>query len=399
MNRYEYISILANRLEEKRKFIQVVVGSRQVGKTTIIQKFLEGVTSPVINTSADDYVASGGNLFIEQIWIVARSHLQSGAKEVLVVIDEIQKIGGWSETIKKLWDEDTRLGNNIKVVLSGSSRLLIQEGLTESLMGRFELIYVPHWSYSEMKEAFGFTLDQYIYFGAYPGAAEFVNDENRWKNYIRNSIIAPSIMKDILLLTKVEKPALLQQLFELGSYYSSQILSYNSMIGQLSDAGNTTTLAEYLNLLGQSGLLMGLQKYSGSLIRTKGSSPKFQVFNNALMSASSNMTFEEARNNPTVWGRLVESCCGSHIVRLQMLYDYKTHYWREGNDEMDFVIKNKESVSAIEIKSGSRLKNSGAVEFKKRFPSSKVYTVSYQEDPSGLAIPLEKFLGINPGGL
>jgi len=396
VQRTEYIELLKKRFSEKRKFIQVVAGPRQVGKTTLIQQFLESFPNQVINASGDDISPDQSKSFISGLWDRARLMLKSGSKEVLIVIDETQKITGWSETVKKYWDSDTRLKNNIKVLLSGSSRLLIQKGLTESLAGRYELIHVPHWSYSEMKEAFGWTLDQYIYFGAYPGAAELIEDEKRWRTYIKNSIIILSITKDILFMTKVDKPALLQQLFELGSFYSAQIVSFTSMLGQLNDAGNTTTLASYLELLEQAGLLAGLQKYSGSLLHTKGSSPKYQVFNNALMTANYNLSFEDAKKDPALWGRLVESSCGSHIVRLQQSFDYESYYWREKNDEMDFVIKSGADLAAIEIKSGSRFTNSGMAAFKKNYPTGKAYVVSYQDDPSGLAIPMEQFLITKP---
>jgi predicted AAA+ superfamily ATPase len=396
VQRTEYIELLKKRFFEKRKFIQVVAGPRQVGKTTLIQQFLESFPNQIINASGDDISPDQSNSFISGLWDRARLMLKSGSKEVLIVIDETQKITGWSETVKKYWDDDTRLKNNIKVLLSGSPRLLIQKGLTESLAGRYELIPVPHWSYSEMKEAFGWTLDQYIYFGAYPGAAELIEDEKRWRTYIKDSIIIPSITKDILFMTKVDKPALLQQLFELGSFYSAQTVSFTSMLGQLNDAGNTTTLASYLELLEQAGLLAGLQKYSGSLLHTKGSSPKYQVFNNALMTAQYTLSFEDAKKDPALWGRLVESSCGSHIVRLQQSFDYESYYWREKNDEMDFVIKSGANLAAVEIKSRSRFTNSGIAAFRKKYPKGKTYVVSYQDDPSGLAIPMEQFLKTKP---
>ena len=86
-------------------------------------------------------------------------------------------------------------------------------------------------------------------------------------------------------MTRVDKPALLRRLFQLGCLYSGQILSYQKMLGQLTDAGNTTTLAHYLELLSGAGLLTGLNKYSTQLIRQKGSSPKLHVMNTALMTA------------------------------------------------------------------------------------------------------------------
>ena len=241
MERTEFISELEKRLLEKRKFIQVLAGPRQVGKTTIIGQVLERYKNEFISESADN--VSSPQIFIEQIWNTARLKLKSGKEEILIVIDEIQKIPNWSEIVKKFWDEDTKNKLNIKVVLSGSSRLLLEKGLTESLLGRFEIIHVPHWSFSEMWQAFGISLEEYIYFGGYPGASELIKNENRWKMYIRDSIIEASISKDILMLTQIAKPALLKQLFELGTSYSAQILPFNKMLGTLTDAGNTVTLA------------------------------------------------------------------------------------------------------------------------------------------------------------
>ena len=264
MERTRYTEMLRSRLREKRRFIQVLAGPRQVGKSTIIADILPTLEIPCVSESADDITVSG-DAWLKGIWDRARA-LARQHGEALVVVDEIQKIANWSEAVKKLWDDDKKAGANVKVILSGSSRLLLMKGLSESLQGRFELIPVPHWSYGEMKEVFGFSLDEYIYFGSYPGPAGFIRDEKRWKAYIRDSIMEPSLTKDIFMLTPIQKPALLRQLMELGAYYSGQILPFEHMLGQLPDAGNTTTLAYYLDLLRQSGLLAGLQKYSGSKV-------------------------------------------------------------------------------------------------------------------------------------
>ncbi|MBQ9538087.1 MAG: ATP-binding protein, partial [Treponema sp.] len=276
MERSKYISELTKRVSEGRKFIQVVAGARQVGKTTIINQFLGTYPHDYIYESADS-VAGSSQAWIEQVWNSARLKVRTGSPEVLLVIDEVQKLSNWSEIVKKLWDEDSRSKVNIKLILSGSSRLLIKKGLTESLHGRFELIQIPHWSFPEMREAFGLSLEEYIYFGGYPGPAQLIKDEKRWKSYMRESIIETSISKDILMLTTITKPALLRQLFELGAVYSSQILPFNKMLGSLTDAGNTVTLSHYLELLDQTRLLGGLQKYSGSSQRSRASSPKLQV--------------------------------------------------------------------------------------------------------------------------
>lgn len=385
-----YFQTVKERIQEDRKFIQVILGPRQVGKTTMITQLLPQLSIPNLYESADAVLATN-SAWLTQIWESARLQIKvSGAKEFLLVIDEIQKIDNWSEIVKQQWDKDTREKINIKVILLGSSRLLIQKGLTESLAGRFETLYLGHWTYAEMHEAFGWSIEQYVYFGGYPGSATLIDDDERWKNYIKDSLIETSISKDILMLTRVDKPALLKRLFELGSLYSGQILSYTKIIGQLHDAGNTTTLANYLNLLSDCGLLGGLDKYAGDIIRKRGSSPKFQVYNNALITSQSNETYEKAIVNPELWGRLVESSVGAHLINNSISERYNLYYWREGNHEVDFVLEKGDKVIGLEVKSGMKAENAGMSVFAEKFHPEKVLLVG-----TG-GIPYEEFLKINP---
>ena len=394
MERTKYTGLLKSRIAERRRFIQVLAGPRQVGKTTILSDVVGKLSINYLNVSTDDMDDSGDRWLARQ-WSMARN-LASIHGESLLVVDEIQQIPNWSRLVKRLWDEDTRLKNNVKVVLSGSSRLLLMKGLSESLMGRFELISVPHWSYAEIKEVFGFSLDEFIYFGAYPGAASLYEDEKRWRTYIKSSIVEPSITKDILMLTPIHKPALLRQLMDLGSSYSGQVLPYDHMLGQLTDAGNTTTLANYLVLLRQSGLLAGLEKYSGSEVRKRASSPKLQVFNNALFSSAHRTSFAAARRDSTFWGRLVESAVGAHLINSIPSDSISLGYWREGPDEVDFVISDDKDMAAFEVKSGDRTHGRGMDLFLKRYPDARVYSVSAQGAPGSALIPLEKFLLSDP---
>ncbi|MEL7601239.1 MAG: AAA family ATPase [Proteiniphilum sp.] len=383
-----YLETVKKRIEEPRKFIQVILGPRQVGKTTMITQLLHQLTISNLYESADA-ISATNSAWLMQIWESARLRMKaSEATEFLLVIDEIQKIDNWSEIVKQQWDKDTREKINIKVILLGSSRLL--QGLTESLAGRFETMYLGHWTYTEMQEAFGWSIEQYVYFGGYPGSATLINDEERWKNYIKDSLIETSISKDILMLTRVDKPALLKRLFELGSLYSGQILSYTKIIGQLQDAGNTTTLANYLKLLSDCGLLGGLDKYAGDIIRKRGSSPKFQVYNNALITSQTNDTYEKAIINPELWGRLVESSVGTHLINNSISERYNLYYWREGNHEVDFILEKGDKVIGLEVKSGMKAENTGMGIFAEKFHPEKVLLVG-----TG-GIPYEEFLKINP---
>lgn len=385
-----YLKLVKARIEEQRKFIQVILGPRQVGKTTMITQLLSQASIPNLYESADAITATN-SAWLMQVWEAARLRMKaSNASEFLLVIDEIQKIDNWSEVVKQQWDKDTRENLIIKVIILGSSRLLIQKGLTESLAGRFETLYLEHWSFPEMQEAFGWNIEQYVYFGGYPGSAMLINDEERWKNYIKDSLIETSISKDILMLTRVDKPALLKRLFELGCLYSGQILSYTKIIGQLQDAGNTTTLANYLKLLSDCGLLGGLDKYAGDIIRKRGSSPKFQVHNNALITSQGNDSYEKAIINPELWGRLVESSVGTHLINHSISEKYNLYYWREGNNEVDFVLEKGDKVIGLEVKSGMKADNAGMGIFAEKFLPEKVLLVG-----TG-GIPYDEFLKINP---
>lgn len=343
-------AVLAARLRQPRRFIQAVTGPRQVGKSTLVQQAVESLKAPVRYASADEPTLRGAEWIVQQ-WDAARLDVAGNAGAVLV-LDEIQKIPGWSETTKRLWDEDTRARRPLKVVLLGSAPLLIAQGLTESLAGRFETITLSHWSLGEMQAAFGWTLEEFIYYGGYPGAAPLIQDPGRWRRYILDSLIETAIARDVLLLTRVDKPALLRRLFELACRYSGQVLSYTKMLGQLQDAGNTTTLAHYLDLLAGAGMVCGVPKYAGDVARSRGSSPKLQVLNTALMTATSGLALDDARTNREFWGHLVESAVGAHLANAALRGECTVHYWRDRNHEVDFVVQAGRRLTAIEVKSG-----------------------------------------------
>lgn len=356
--------------------MQVVAGPRQVGKSTLVQQVTEGLAAAVRYASADEPTLRGPE-WIAQQWEAARLIArEGGTRGAVLALDEIQKIPGWSEAVKRLWDEDTRRGVPLRVVLLGSAPLLIARGMSESLAGRFELLHLPHWSFAEMRAAFGFGLDEYLYFGGYPGAASLIHEPERWRRYIVDSLIETSVSRDVLLLTRVDKPALLRRLFDLACRYSGQILSYTKMLGQLHDAGNTTTLAHYLDLLAGAGLVCGVQKFAGDAARSRGSSPKLQVLNSALMSAVSGLSFEEARSDREFWGRLTESAVGAHLANAAAEGECAVFYWRERNREVDFIVKAGQRVVAIEVKSGrTREMPAGAAAFAEAFKPKRTLLV------------------------
>jgi predicted AAA+ superfamily ATPase len=378
-------ALLAERLAEPRRFIQVVAGPRQVGKSTLVQQVTAQLRVPIRYVSADEPTLRGPE-WISQQWEAARIEVTRKAGAVLV-LDEIQKITAWSETDKRLWDEDTRKRRPLKVILLGSAPLLMAQGLTESLAGRFETLRLPHWSFTEMRTAFGWSLDQYLYFGGYPGAAPLIHDPARWSRYIADSLIETSISRDVLLLSRVDKPALLRRLFELACRYSGQVLSYTKMIGQLQDAGNTTTLAHYLDLLAGAGMVCGLPKYAGDAARSRGSSPKLQVLNTALMSVTAGVSPNEARADREFRGRLIESAVGAHLANAAAVGGCELYYWRDRGHEVDFVVKAHSRLTAIEVKSGRAPQaHAGSAAFAAAFKTERTILVG------GDGISVEEFL-------
>lgn len=344
------VGTLLDRVHENVSFIQILIGPRQVGKTTALLQVCEELDYP------HHYISAESNLdatttWLESQWNAARV-LAKENKKALLIIDEAQNIIGWQNKVKALWDEDRKNQTELAVVISGSSALLLKSGSEESLAGRFELSVLRQWSFNEMKKCFNFNLKQFLVFGGYPGAAKLVADEERWNNYIRNSLIDTAINKDILALNKINKPALLRQMFLAISEKPARILSYNKMLGQLTDAGNTTTLSHYKQLCEDAYLLKGLEKWSGSAERRRSSSPKWILLDNSLITAPSQIYKNEWENNKD-YGFLLENAVGAHLCSLVP----EIYYWREKHYEVDFIVPWKSKLLAIEVKSGTRNRN------------------------------------------
>ena len=396
-------------LEPNPEHMIAIFGPRQAGKTTIVRQALAqtrlpgrylGVDEPDYPPPGLEYDTAATDIrkpqerdtdWLLRQWHTARLEAERSGQGFVLVLDEIQKLPDWSSTVKGLWDADRARGCPLRVVLLGSAPLLMQSGLNESLAGRFLPIPVTHWSYEEMSQAFSFNLDEYCFFGGYPGAASLKGDPEQWRDYILGAIVAPAIERDLLAMTRIDKPALLRRLLEVGSSYSGQIVAYNKIMGHLQDAGNTTTLARYLYLLSRVGLLAGLPKYHKSLHRRRASSPKLNVLNTSIMTAASGYSFNEARNDRSFWGRIVESAVGAHLFNTATS-DTRVHYWRDGNDEVDFVLERGPRVVAIEVKSGAKAHLArGMDEFRRRYNPHNSLRVGVE------GIPLDEFLS-EPAG-
>jgi len=377
-----------SRIEGTKGFMQVLAGPRQVGKSTLAHQIKDSISFPS-NYASSEASALPDASWIEQQWEIGRIKAKEAStpEGALLILDEIQKIPDWSNIVKRLWDEDVANKLNLKVLLLGSATLLIQTGLGESLAGRFEVIPVPHWSYEECRDAFDWSLEQYIYFGGYPGAAWLIEDEERWSQYIIDSIIETCISRDIMLMTRIHKPALLRRVFELGCHFTGRIFSFQKMLGQLQEAGNPSTLAHYLELLTVAGLVGGLQKFSLDPLRQRMSSPKLQVFNSALHTAQSHLSFKGMQRDRGVWRNLIEATIGAHLINASLGNKLEVFYWKEENYEIDFVIRKREKIITIMINPFKKGVRPGGIE---------IFSELYSPDQNLIigegGISLEEFL-------
>lgn len=366
--------------------LQIVIGPRQVGKTTAALAVVDRWGGPTRYAAADEVLPPGPE-WIRTQWELARRDAKKGPS--LLVLDEVQKVPGWSEVIKGLWDADRRTRAPVSVILLGSSALLLGSGATESLAGRFQLRRCTHWTWPECRDAFGWSLEQWLFFGGYPGAAGLAEDFPAWRAYVRDALIESVLGRDVLAIERVTKPALLRHLFGLSCHYCAQSMSFNKMLGQLQDAGNTTTLSHYLELLGRAFLVTGLPRFSGSVVKSRGSSPKLVVWNNALVTATLGGPFEETRQDRGLWGRLVENAVGAHLVS-HLHASEEISYFRDGDDEVDFVLRAGKSVVGLEVKSGSPGKHSGVSTFLRKHDGARALIIG-----SG-GVPLTDFFAEDP---
>lgn len=410
------VDILIQRLAEQPDVLIAIFGPRQSGKTTAVRQALASIDQECWYVSIEPQIeavkpslsrerlppltAETGRVIsvvpqaderqLIEVWEHCRQQAVRSPTGFVLVLDEIQRIDRWSSLVKRLWDEDRWNGCPMHVVLLGSAPILMQAGLTESLVGRFEPIRFTHWSFAEMSEAFDLSLDEYTYFGGYPGTAARIADANRWSDYVRSAFIVPTIERDILSMVRVDKPELLKRLFDLGAHYSGQEMSYTKLLGYLQDAGNTTTLTRYLDLLSRVGMIAGLPKHANRLTSSKVPTPKLNVFNTALMSAVCGLSFDEARADRSYWGRLVESSVGAHLLNAASSRT-EVKYWRDRDFEVDFVLERGLNLVGIEVKSGEApAATKGLSEFHRRFRPKNAIVVGEA------GVPLHEFLSVPP---
>ncbi len=350
-----FVTHIEKRLSGDQPLIQVLVGPRQVGKTTGMRQLLARYPKNNHYANADDLLVTDRTWLLEQ-WQKA---LLLG-DSTLLIIDEVQKIPNWSETLKSLWDKNP---HRLRVVVLGSSSLQIQSGLTESLAGRFELTRIHHWTFTELNQCFGYDLDRFLLFGGYPGSVVYEDDYDRWYAYLKDSIVEAVIGKDILLNRKVGNPALFRQAFEILCHYPAQEISYTKLLGQLQDKGNTDLIKYYIELFAGAFLIYPLEKYSAKEWLTRSSSPKILVACPALytMTAGPGVLKDLDRR-----GRVFELAVGAQLLQLPG----ELFYWREKNAEVDFIYRYQGKLFAIEVKSGRKKTARGLDVFMKQFPDA-----------------------------
>lgn len=432
----QHVQDLLGRLDHAAAFLTCVTGPRQSGKTTLVRQTLRrldrssiylpvenpraaklresasGCERPLPPNALPDFPAVLDAEGLRRAWDAARALAARSSRGAVLVLDDIQAIDDWTATVKGLWDRDRWERNRLRVVLLGPVRPLKQPGLTESMTGRFQVMNVPHWSFGEMAEAFGFGLQEYVYFGGYPGTAMFINahacgrkdllgqsaavsedvlgQESAWREYVLDAVADAGAGGDTVALHRVEKPALMAQLFHLGCAYSGQTLSRRNMLGQLSESGNIAIIGRYLGLLSQAGLISSLKCYSESVFTPISRRPKLNVRNTALMSSRSTHTFAQARADRALWGRLTKSAVGAHLCNVSSSR-MRCCYWQHNGSQVDFVLRGASRTVVVEVQGGKTPRTRrGFNAFRKQHPEAELLLVG------GRGVPLGEFLSTPP---
>jgi predicted AAA+ superfamily ATPase len=372
--RLELLDLLAQHLQDSPHLIQVILGPRQVGKTTSITHFLEAqYRERFVYVSADALFNADAH-WLRENWQRART------EKKLLVVDEIQKIENWAEAVKSLWDEDQKNRKSVPCILLGSSSLEIQRGLTESLTGRFQLIRAYHWNYRESHAGYGISFEEYLKYGGYPGSYPMIRNEGEWSGYLKNSIIETVVGKDILQNRTVKSPSLFRQAFDLLISYPAQEISYTKLLGQLQEKGNTDLIKYYIKLYEGAFLIKALEKFSTNAVKVKSSSPKILPLCPAFYYAHLLADYSAKER-----GRVFELIVGAQLARLGL----DLFYWREKNDEVDYVLKRGKKIWAIEVKSGQKKSTRGLEKFKEKFSGAKLVIltpenyIAFEKDPMG----------------
>ena len=387
-------------LDGKPKHMLMLWGPRQSGKSTLIQQTLRHYPGPYQYINVDDFEpehiidfpelmqkpkSSRLSLWMREHWQKARSCAQASSQPFVLVIDEVQMIPNWAQRVKGMYDRDRWDGHQVHVVLLGSSPRNLQKGISESLLGRFYPMDIPHWSYSEMKEAFGFSVDDYIFYGGYPGAASYAGPDQylEWKNYVQTAVIDGNLERDIFELIEIHYPDVMDQVFKIGAHASSQLMDIKKVIEKFTYETQQQLKKEdfphilvmrYLTILSKVSMLTSITKYARDPFKRR-RTPKFQVLNTGLMSATHTLTFEEAKQSPAYWGRLAESAVGAHLLNT-LHPSASLHYWRYNGDEVDFVVDRTITLTAIEVKTAKKNKPlKGLQTFCQKFPVTRSLVV------------------------
>ena len=346
-----FIKVLKANLASSH-LIQVVQGPRQTGKTTGVLHFLKSQKKIFHYVSADGVLGNGLS------WILNEWQKACDKKAAYFVVDEIQKITDWPGVIKQIGDKNARSAKPIQFILLGSSSLQIQKGLTESLAGRYQIVPVHHWNFLESKKLVPkMTLEQFLEVGGYPGSYRFLKNHDTFTNYIKQSIVEPVLHIDLLSFSRIQKPALFKQVFEILCHYPAQEISYTKLLGQIQDKGNTDLIKTYISFYERAFLFKSLQKFSARPVKIKSSSPK-------VLPLSPCFSLFGHSNN--LLPRVFEATVGAQLLRLPG----ELYYWREKNKEVDFVFRYKKTTYAIEVKWGNKKNSSGMDVFLKKFKTA-----------------------------
>ncbi len=360
----------------RTKQILAVIGLRRVGKTVLLKQAINEILSstPPKNILFFSFEEKWGTVeYMEEIFYHFIENVAGSGKKY-IFFDEIQKVKGWEDVLKRFYDRY----EDIKFIISGSASIHISKSI-ESLAGRIFDFYITPLSFLEFlelndvkiefekleimnyegilklyetnlyqKEKVVALFNEYLFKGGFPEIAKEM-DEEVIRKYMLNSLIDRILLKDLPEEFEIKKTSALREILEYSARETSGIFVIDKLSGLLKLSNET--VSNYVEYLKRAFLIYILYNYTGSIAKQIRTSKKIHIVLPSVAIALESYG-REALLYPQVVGNYVESAIATFLT-----YRYnKIFFWRTPQkDEVDIVLKNEFGLLGVEVKYRSQI--------------------------------------------
>lgn len=355
-----HVQALLSRLSLPSPAVQAVVGPRQVGKSTLIRQVLEKLEAPTVFLSCKSvqYRQTG---WIHKEWEIARL-LAKHHGHCVIAVDDAQRLPGWAPLLCQLHKEDLEQQRDIRIVITGSSELELLQQLKDKFPQSHEVIRAGYWTYPEMRCAFNWGIEQYLFYGGLPRSGDEPSDDETWLNWIRELMFDNLLKEDVKAVAPAQNHEAIFDYFKVSSVHSGNIMSYAQLAQKLPFTVKPTTLANYQKVLSRAGISNGLARIQDGGEISRSGSPKLQLSSNAWLTGMMNSRFDKLRSQGVIWKQVFKSAVGAHLLNFAQENAYSVHYWFDRQHRVDFVLKKNDALVPIVVMPGDVKQGTDAIQ-------------------------------------